>query len=94
MSALLPNALRWRTLGWSAAGAILLVPLLAMPFTREVAWGAEDFLAAALLLGSAGLALELAVRLVRSTRARLAAGLAILGALLLVWAELAVGLFH
>ncbi len=94
MSAMMPNANRWRTLGWGSAAAILLLPLLAMLVTDEMAWGAEDFLAAALLLGSAGLALEGAVRVVQGTKARVAVGLAILAALMLVWAELAVGLFH
>ncbi len=94
MTGLPSNAHRWRTLGWGAAGAILLLPLLAMLVTEEMNWGLEDFAAAALLLGAAGLAVELAVRVVRGRRARVAAGLAILAALLLVWAELAVGLFH
>jgi hypothetical protein len=94
MSGFPSHAQRWRILGWGAAGAILLLPLLAMLVTDEMAWGAEDFLAAALLFGSAGLAFELAVRVVRGRGARVAVGLAILAALLLVWAELAVGLFH
>ncbi len=94
MSGFPSHAHRWRTLGWGAAGAILLLPLLAMLVTEEMNWGLEDFAAAALLLGAAGLAVELAVHVVRGRRARVAAGLAILAALLLVWAELAVGLFH
>ena len=60
----------------------------------EVNWGIEDFAAAALLLGGAGLALEAVLRFVRGTGARLGLGLAIGVALMLVWAELAVGLFH
>jgi len=34
--------------------AILLVPLLAMRYTREVNWGPLDFAAAAILLAGAG----------------------------------------
>jgi hypothetical protein len=94
MSGLVSNANRWRTAGWGTAGGILLLPLLAMLFTDEMNWGAEDFVAAALLLGSVGLLFEAAVRVVRAPRARVAIGLTLLAALLLVWAELAVGLFH
>ena len=83
---------RWRVAGWGLAGAILLVPLVAMTFTAEMNWGAEDFLAAALLLGGFGLAFELAVRVTRSPIVRAVTGLALGALLLLVWAELAVGL--
>ncbi|MGB3337315.1 MAG: hypothetical protein WBA73_09060 [Devosia sp.] len=78
---------------WSVAAALLLLPLAAMQFTSDVKWGAEDFLAAALLLGGAGLALEVMVRLVQDARARLAIGLAIAAAFGLIWVELAVGIF-
>jgi hypothetical protein len=71
---------------------LLLAPAVAMRFTDEVNWGAEDFAAAALLLGGAGLALELAVIGSRSAAYRLGAGVAVAGALLLVWLCLAVGL--
>jgi hypothetical protein len=93
MSGLASSASRWRIAGWGAAGAILLLPLLAMLVTDEVNWGAEDFAAAALLLGSVGLAFEAAMRVVRGRAARAGVGVALLAALLLIWAELAVGIF-
>jgi hypothetical protein len=83
---------RWRRTGWSLAGAVLLVPLVAMAFTKEMNWGAEDFVAAALLLGGVGLAFEVAVRVTRSTLGRVLIGAVLLTALLVIWAELAVGL--
>lgn len=83
---------RWRVAGWGLAGAVLLVPLVAMAFTAEMNWGAEDFLAAAVLLGGFGLAFELAVRVTRNPIVRVVTGLALGTLLLLVWAELAVGL--
>ena len=43
-------------------GLILLVPLVAMLFTDEAAWGVFDFVFAGVLLGGTGLLLELAVR--------------------------------
>lgn len=72
---------------------MLLVPLTAMRFTREVAWGIGDFAAAAALLFGAGMAYLLAARRVRTGRQRAAVALGVLFALGLVWAELAVGLF-
>lgn len=82
-----------RTLGWSLAAAILLAPAIAMAFTREVNWGPGDFAVAALLLGLTGLGLEVAARLPRR-RWRGRAALLVVVALLLIWAELAVGIFH
>ncbi|MBA4780721.1 MAG: hypothetical protein A2792_11490 [Sphingomonadales bacterium RIFCSPHIGHO2_01_FULL_65_20] len=81
-----------RQIAWSAAAALLVAPAIAMLFTREVNWGAEDFVAFALLIGVGGLAGELAVRFARKpvNRAILIAAIAL--AFLLVWAELAVGI--
>lgn len=75
------------------AAGLLLIPLVAMQFTDEVAWTASDFIAAACLLGGAGLLYVLAARLARTGGQRAALGLAVAALLLLVWAELAVGLF-
>ncbi|MGV7209643.1 hypothetical protein ACLB1G_17500 [Oxalobacteraceae bacterium A2-2] len=73
--------------------AILLLPLAAMQFTREVDWQANDFVAAAVLLGGAGTVYVLAARLLRTGRQRLLAAALCALALLLAWAELAVGVF-
>lgn len=73
---------------------ILLVPLLAMQFTDAVAWGLADFVVAGALLLGTGLTYELLARKVRSGKHRVAIGVAILVALLLVWADLAVGVFN
>jgi hypothetical protein len=71
---------------------LLLVPLVAMRFTREVDWGPGDFLAAGALLAGAGLAWVGVSRRVRAPRRRvlMKAGVALV--LLLVWTELAVGI--
>ena len=82
----------WRIAGWSAAALILLHPLVAMPFTDEVNWGAADFLFMAALLGGVGLGLELALRNTNSAAYRAASGLALVSALLLVWINVAVGM--
>jgi hypothetical protein len=71
---------------------ILLVPLLAMQFTDEVAWDLFDFAAAGALLLGTGVMYEIAARKVSNNRYRTAIGVALAVALLLVWAELAVGI--
>lgn len=77
----------------AAVVAILAMPAVAMLFTREVAWGAEDFLAAALLLGGGAALLELAMRVLRRPVQRAMAVAVIGAAVLLVWAQAAVGVF-
>lgn len=73
---------------------LLLIPLLAMQFTEEVNWTLLDFVvAAALLLGTA-LMCELTLRKINKPRDRIAICVAILVLLLLIWAELAVGIFE
>lgn len=72
--------------------AILLVPFIAMQFTAEVNWTAFDFVVAGVLLAGTGLAYVLSTMKMSSSRSRLAIGAALAVALLLVWAELAVGI--
>ncbi|MBR0552284.1 hypothetical protein J7S20_07190 [Sphingomonadaceae bacterium LXI357] len=82
----------WRIASWSAVAMILLLPLVAMQFTREVDWTPLDFVAAAVLLGGGVLALERVMRIVRRPRMRAIAALAILGTVALLWAQGAVGI--
>jgi peptidoglycan/LPS O-acetylase OafA/YrhL len=72
--------------------SILLVPFVAMRFTNEVNWTVFDFIVAGILLGGTGLAYILLARRTRQAKRRIAIGAVLLAALLLVWAELAVGL--
>ena len=74
-----------------ATGLVLLVPLLAMQLTDEVAWSVSDFVTAGALLLGTGLMFVLATRKMRKYRALL--GVALAAALIYVWAELAVGIF-
>lgn len=83
---------RRRIAMWSAIAALLAVPLVAMQFTREVAWTGFDFAFAALLLVGGGLAWE-GAQWASTARARIAAGGAVLAVVLLVWADGAVGVF-
>lgn len=88
-----PMARYRRPLMWGAIAVILAIPAIAMQFTREVAWGPEDFAFAALLLVAAGLLYELAAWKLLTARARWIAGAVIVLAVLVIWADAAVGLF-
>ena len=77
-----------------ATAALLLIPGIAMRFSPDVAWGWQDFVHAGLLLFSAGTAVVLARRRLQRPTHRTLAVVAIVLAAALVWAELAVGLFH
>ena len=76
-----------------AIAFILLLPLLAMQFTDEVVWDLTDFAVAGALLFGAGLAYELIAKKMSTTAYRVAVAIAIGIVFLLIWAELAVGIF-
>ncbi|NQT62314.1 MAG: hypothetical protein HQ556_05085 [Candidatus Marinimicrobia bacterium] len=78
---------------WGSVVLVLLIPLVAMQFTDEVDWDLMDFIVAGALLTFAALAYELASRKLSNSKYRLAVGIAILAVLIIVWIELAVGLF-
>lgn len=82
----------WRIAGWSIPAFLLLLPLLAMQFTDEVNWTASDFIFAAVLFGSVGLAFEFIARKSGSLAYRAGAALAVVAAFLTIWANAAVGL--
>jgi hypothetical protein len=82
----------WRIIGWSIPALLLLLPLIAMRFTPEVNWTATDFVFAALLFGSVGLAFELIVRKSSSLAYRFGAALAVVAAFLTIWVNGAVGM--
>lgn len=82
----------WRVAGWSMAALFLLLPLVAMGFTREVEWTALDFVVAAIVVGGVGAALELTVRMTPNPPYRLGVALALAAAVLLVWIDAAVGI--
>lgn len=81
-----------RVAPWVIASVILLVPLLAMPFTDEVAWDATDFIVMGAMLFSACGAWEWAARTTGSIVYRAAIGVALVAAFILIWINLAVGI--
>ena len=72
---------------------LLLVPFISMQFTNEVNWTLMDFVVAGGLLLGTGFMMELVFRNVKERRHRIALSVILLGILLLVWVELAVGIF-
>ncbi|MBL7856384.1 MAG: hypothetical protein JNM57_01750 [Cyclobacteriaceae bacterium] len=72
---------------------LLFIPWLAMQFTNEVNWSFSDFVVAGVVLAGAGLGCEWVVRKIRITKYRIAICAIILIALVLLWVELAVGIF-
>lgn len=77
---------------WLTAAALLAAPAVAMQFTSDVVWTASDFaLAAPLLFGGLALFELLAGRVAGRSR-RILIGALLLGAVLLVWVNGAVGI--
>ncbi|MCH8487807.1 MAG: hypothetical protein LAT75_13135 [Candidatus Cyclonatronum sp.] len=74
--------------------AILSVPLIAMQFDSGVAWDAHDFVMMSILLLTTAFSLELIFRKMKNKRYRALSMASVILLLLLIWAELAVGIFH
>ena len=72
---------------------LLFIPLIAMQFTNEVNWNIFDFMVAGVLLLTTGLAIELVLRKVKKVNMRIVISIIILLMFILLWAELAVGIF-
>ncbi len=69
-------------------GVLLLIPVIA-----RFPWTPIDFIVAGVLLLGTGIAIEFALRMVKTTLYRVAVCGVIMLTLFLVWAELAVGVF-
>jgi|APEBP8051073302_1049394.scaffolds.fasta_scaffold29865_1 hypothetical protein len=77
----------------AAVPILLLIPYIAMQFSNGVDWKLLDFATMGMLLLGTGLLCEFVLRKVKGTKGRiLMCGLVLL-AFLLIWAELAVGIF-
>ena len=84
----------WRITLWAAIAGLLLLPAVATRTTTGFNWTATDFVFAGVLLIGAGVLFEIAMWTLRTPLYRVVAGFAILGLLLTIWAEAAVGIFH
>ncbi|URW74764.1 hypothetical protein M9980_09270 [Sphingomonas donggukensis] len=83
---------RIRIAAWSVAALLLLTPLVAMQFTTEVVWTPGDFLFAAIMMGTVGLLVELAVHATSDWSYRGGVMIAVAVSFLIVWINLAVGI--
>lgn len=72
---------------------ILLIPLVTMQFTDEVQWSLSDFIIAGVIIAGTGFGVDLLSRSSRSSTQKLLIGILLASAFLLLWIELAVGLF-
>ncbi len=72
---------------------ILCIPLIAMQFNNGVHWDGFDFLVMGTLLLITGFAIDFVRRKITSTRTRVILVCAVVCTFLLIWAELAVGIF-
>ena len=86
------NAFACRLALWSGLAALLVIPLIAMQFTHEVVWDRVDFSAAAVLLASVGIAIELSFRYIETPLLRRLLIAFIVSFGLAVWLQGAVGL--
>ncbi len=77
----------WRIVGWS-----IPVLLLLLPYVAGAPWTASDYVIAAVLFGSVGLAFEFIVRKAGSVTYRLGAALAVIATFLTIWVNGAVGM--
>jgi len=83
-----------RLIVWAVVVAfILLIPLVAMQFTEEVNWNLADFVVAGILLFGTGLTYEFFARKEGTVAYRVAVGIVIAVVFLLIWMELAAGIF-
>ena len=74
-------------------GVLLLIPLIAMQLTDEVTWSFFDFMIMGALLTITGLLIGVILKKIKYHKYREAFIVIIVMMFLLIWTELAVGLF-
>lgn len=72
---------------------LLLIPIIAMQFTEKVDWTMFGFIVGVALLLGTGVLFILALKRIKNIWYRIAICIALLVAFILIWAELAVGIF-
>ncbi len=72
---------------------LLLLPLLAMQFTDEVKWNITDFIIAGIFLCSTGCIYKYVIKKITHKNYRFFITIIFITLSLLVWGELAVGIF-
>ncbi|HEX9946580.1 MAG TPA: hypothetical protein VGA98_03475 [Allosphingosinicella sp.] len=77
----------WRLIGWGTAALLLL-----LPFVAGAPWTGSDYVFAAVMFGTVGLAFEFVVRKSVSLAYRAGAVLAVVTAVMTIWINGAVGM--
>ncbi len=77
-----------------ATGLLLLIPLIGMQFTSEINWSIADFILMGFLLLSLGFAIEFISRKISNKTNKLVMIAVFVIVFLLIWIELAVGIFN
>ena len=72
---------------------LLSVPLITMQFSEDINWNLSDFLVAAVLLFGAIFSLEIVLKYFKKNPQRIILVAIVLILLILIWMELAVGIF-
>lgn len=73
---------------------LLLIPLIGMQFTSEINWSLSDFIAMGILLLALGFTCEFVFRKISNKTFRLGLIALLVIVFLLIWIELAVGIFN
>lgn len=76
-----------------AAELILLVPLIAMIFSDDAQWSVSDFIIVGVLLAGVGIGYQLIVTGIKNNSKQAALGIVLAALMILLWIEMAVGLF-
>lgn len=74
--------------------SVLCIPFYAMQFTNEVQWDSTDFIVAFILLLGLGITIEFILQKAKTIEVKRTLILLVICAFLLIWAELAVGIFN
>jgi hypothetical protein len=77
----------WRIIGWGTAAFLLLLPLV-----THAPWTLSDYVSVGALFAIVGGLFELTVQMSRNASYRTGVALALLGAFILIWVNLAVGI--
>lgn len=75
-------------------GMILLIPFIAMQFTSEVRWALTDFVIAGIVLLGFGSMIEGIILKIQNRKYKTLLYIILIILFLLLWAELAVGIFN
>ena len=73
---------------------LLLIPLIAMQYTTEVNWSVKDYILMGGLLSIIGFSCEFMYRKITNPKNKISLIISLFILFLLIWAELAVGIFN